>query len=318
MGARLEAATGRPHKVLLHGLEFFCQRLPAAFQCDGWDIRHHSVHAMRSLMPLMRDLRKADLLFLWGARISYGKFLRAARLLNKRKVVMFWAGSDVLGAQVQFAEGKLERWIAEKTHWAGAPWLAEEIRALGLKCEFVPITWVPAVKRPHPLPEHFSVLVYLPSAEQASLYGLERILKVSRSLPHIGFELVGLAVGQVLDPPPNLRIRGRIENMNEVYSRASVYWRPVAHDGLSFMALEAMSHGRHVIWSYPFPHCSHSPNAESDRAEIVRLHDLYERGLLKLNEPAIALVSERFSVDSIRRDYLRRWEEIILSPVKAN
>jgi glycosyltransferase involved in cell wall biosynthesis len=309
--ARLEV--GSPFKVLLHGLEYFCRGLPAAFQSDGWEIRHHSVHQLRSFVPLVRDLRAADLLFLWGSRISFGKFLRVARFFDKRNVVMFWAGSDVLGAQMQFAQGICEPWIAAKTHWAGAPWLRDEIQALGMKCEFVPITWVPRVERPHPLPERFSILVYLPDVDRAPLYGLERILQVARSLPHISFELVGLASGRVLDPPPNLRIRGRIADIAEVYRRSSVYWRPVSHDGLSFMSLEAMSHGRHVIWSYPFPHCKQSTNVKTDRAEILRLHDQHERKLLSLNESAVEMVAERFSLDAIRNDYLRRWEQIILS-----
>jgi hypothetical protein len=311
------ATTGRTHKVLLHGLEFFCQRLPVAFKSEGWDIRHHKVRSVHSLVEMLSDLRQADLVFRWGSRISYGKFLRTARLLGKEKIVFFWAGSDVLGAQTQFLQGIFESWIAEKIHWAGAPWLCEEIRAIGLKCEFVPITWVPVVERPQPLPERFSVLAYLPTATQAKLYGLERILHVARSLPHISFELIGLTEGQVPEPPSNLHVHGRLANMEEVYQRTSVYWRPVAHDGLSFMALEAMSHGRHVIWSYPFPHCHHSTNIETDRAEIMRLHALHERKALLLNEPAISMVSERFCIDSIRGDYLRRWEEIILSPASS-
>jgi hypothetical protein len=52
---------------------------------------------------------------------------------------------------------------------------------------------------------------------------------------------------------------------------------------------------------------------ETDRAEILRLHDLHDRKLLSLNEPAIAMVGQRFSLEAIRKDYLRRWEEIITS-----
>jgi len=308
---------GSPHKVLLHGLEFFCKKLPGAFQSDGWEIRHHSVQRLRSFAPLLRDLRAADLVFLWGSRISFGKFLRIARFFDKENVVMFWAGSDVLGAQMQFSQGICEPWIAERTHWAGAPWLRDEIRAIGLKCEFVPITWVPTVERPHPLPERFSVLVYLPDAAHAPLYGLDRILHVARSLSHIPFELVGLTNGQIPNPPPNLKIQGRLVDMAEVYRRSSVYWRPVAHDGLSFMSLEAMSHGRHVIWSYSFPHCRQSGNVEADRAEISRLYDQHERRQLQLNEPAIAMTAERYSLKAIRNDYLRRWEAIIAAPAKT-
>ena len=302
-----------PHKVVLHGLKFFCNRLLAAFETDGWDIRHHNIRDLRSLAGMLQDLRDADLVFRWGSRISYGKFLRAVRFFDKKNVVFFWAGSDVLGAQKQFSEGVCEPWIGTKTHWAGAPWLRDEIQALGIKCEFVPITWVPAVQSPEPLPERFSVLTYLPSAGHGQLYGLERILKVARSLPQISFELVGLTNGSLPNPPANLRVNGRTGDMAAVYRRSSVYWRPVTHDGLSFMTLEALSHGRHVLWSYAFPHCRQSRNVESDRAEVLRFHDLHQRKLLRLNEPGVQMVKDRFSLDAIRKDYLRRWEDIIAS-----
>jgi hypothetical protein len=302
-----------PYKVLLHGLRYFCDLLPAAFAADGWDIRHHNVRSLGSLADMLRDLRTADLVFRWGSRISFGKFLRAARFFEKKNVVFFWAGSDVLGAQQQFSEGICEPWIAAKTHWAGAPWLRDEIQTLGLGCEFVPITWVLGVESPEPLPQQFSVLTYLPNSDYAALYGLDRILEVARSLPQISFELVGLTGGPVANPPSNLRINGRTSDMSAVYRRSTVYWRPVAHDGLSFMSLEALSHGRHVLWSYPFPHCRQSRNVQEDRAEILRFHDLHQRSLLGLNEPGMRMVKERFSLETIRRDYLRRWEEIIVA-----
>ena len=311
------ATSDRTHTVLVHGLEFFCERLPGAFQTAGWDIRHHSVHRLASIFRLLGDLRRADLIFIWGGRISMGKVLRAARFFDKRKIVLLWSGSDVLGAQFQFAEGKLNPWIAGQTHWAGAPWLADEIRAIGLKCEYVPVTWVSIVEKPRPLPKNFSVLVYLPSVRRAKLYGLDRILQVSRSLPHISFELVGLVDGQIPDPPPNLHISARIRDMAEVYRRSTVYWRPVQHDGLCFMSLEALSHGRHVIWSYPFPHCYQSSNAEEDRAHIERLHASHCSGSLLVNDSGIDVVSKNFSLESIKREYLRRWTEIILSSAES-
>jgi hypothetical protein len=306
-----ETRHNSPYRVFLHGLKFFCSRLPAAFASEGWDILHHHVRDAGSLAVMLRDLRAADLVFRWGSRISLGKFLRAVRFLNKKNVVFFWSGSDVLGAQQQFSQGICEPWIAAKTHWAGAPWLRDEIQALGLRCEFVPITWVPAVEAPESLPNQFSVLAYLPNADHAELYGLKRILEVARSLPQISFELVGLTSGSVADPPSNLRINGRTSDMAAVYRRSTLYWRPVAHDGLSFMSLEALAHGRHVLWSYPFPHCRQSRNAEQDRAEILGAFGRHQRSLLGLNESGIRMVKERFSLEIIRKDYLRRWEDII-------
>ena len=244
-----------------------------------------------------------------------GKVLRAARALNKKKIILFWSGSDVLKAQMERAQGILNPWIAGQIHWAGAPWLAKEISALGLPCEYVPITWVPTVQDPPPLPREFSVLIYMPSVRLGKLYGLERILEVARSLPHISFELMGLIEGQIPDPPSNLKIFGRIQDqeMREFYRRASVYWRPVSHDGLSFMSLEALSYGRHVMWSYPFPHCAETRDASQDKAEIERLYALYQAGALPINQPGMEMVAQEFSPERIREKYLGRWRNIIHS-----
>jgi hypothetical protein len=243
-----------------------------------------------------------------------GKVLWLARLFGKDKVVMYWSGSDVLGAQQQYAEGTKSHWVAGRIHWAGAPWLAEEVRAMGLPCEYIPITWVPIQKEIAPLPERFSVLVYMPGVRLAKLYGLERILEAARAFPEIDFRLMGLVEGQITMAPSNLEILGRIadNNMADLYRRATVYWRPVAHDGLSFMSLEALSRGRYVMWSYPFPHCAQTSNLEQDMAELRRLYTLHQAGMLPLNRPGIEIVKQRFSPQAIREEHLRRWREIIV------
>ena len=304
----------KPLRVLVHGLSYFCERLPSLFASEGWDIRFHDAKSMGSAFALVRDLYRADLLFIWGARVSAGKVLRLARLFRKEKIVLFWAGSDVLAAQMQFAEGKADPWVTSKIQWAIAPWLAEEIRALAIPCEHVPLFWLPPVPQPIELPDRFSVGTYMPAVSRKHLYGLDRILRAARSLPHIPFELVGLIEGEIKDAPPNLRILGRTNDMASFYRRASVYWRPVSHDGLSFNALEALSYGRHVIWSYPFPHCIRSMNIETDIAELQRLYSLQLAGNLQLNRQGMGFMAERFSPERIKEDFLKRWREIILTP----
>jgi len=301
----------RAIRILLHGLPYFCDLFPAILRNDGWEIQHVAPTSLGTMLKLVREIARTDLLYVWGARISMGKVLWAARLLGKKKIVMFWCGSDTLIAQREFAEGKFNKWVAGQVHWAGAPWLAEEIRALGIACEYVPVTWIPTQERIAPLPEKFSVLTYMPSVPRGKLYGLDRILSVARSLPHIPFELVGLLHGEIPDPPANLKIFGRTPAMREFYERASVYWRPVAHDGLAFMSLEALSYGRHVMWSYPFPNCARTTNPEMDRGEVERLYGLHQSGALELNRAGIEMVKENFAPERIKKNYLRRWKEMV-------
>jgi hypothetical protein len=243
-----------------------------------------------------------------------GKFLWAARCLNKKKIVILWSGSDVLYAQEQFAAGKTVPWVSGRTHWAVSPWLAEEVRAVGVPCEYVQASFVQPVKDLAPLPDTFSVLVFVPSQEKANLYGLDRILEVADALRTVKFVLVGWQQGQVLNAPPNLEVHERVREMNPFFERATVVWRPVRHDGLSFMVLEALAHGRHVLYSYPFPGCVHVTDSAAAERELRRLLDLHNSRMLDLNEAGMQVIARDFSAETVRAELCRRWEEIILSP----
>ena len=56
------------------------------------------------------------------------------------------------------------------------------------------------------------------------------------------------------------------------------------------MVLESLGHGRHVLWTYPFPGCIEARGAEDARNHIARLHALHEQGLLRINEEGVCLI----------------------------
>lgn len=307
--------SGQPYRVLVHGLTYFCRKLPALLSGDGWDVRDHSRHRALRLPALVYDLNRADLVYLWGGRITIGKFLAAARSLRKRKIIMLWSGSDVLFAKEQLACRKLEPWIAEKIHWAVSATLADEVRSLGLACEYVQASFVNPVAHPKPLPEKFSVLLYVPSLESANLYGWDTAVQVAERLRSIQFNLVGLKAGERLDAPPNVTVHNWVSDLIPIIDQTSVLWRPVRHDaGTSFMVLEALAHGRHVLYTYPHPGCIRAATIEAARSEIERLHALHDSGELELNRIGIEYVGRDCSRSKVRSEILRRWEEVILSP----
>ena len=185
--------------------------------------------------------------------------------------------------------------------------MVREVQLLRLSCELVPLPSSRVPDMPSPLPREFSVLVYMPDTRRSELYGLDRILQVARELPHIPFELVGLLHGPFPDPPPNLRIHGRIPDLAEFYRKASVVWRPVRHDGLSFMVLEALGYGRHVLWSYGFPGCTQVNTASEAREEIARLHSLHQQGNLGINCRGVqAIVNGGYLPQRLKADILAR------------
>jgi hypothetical protein len=302
----------RTNRVLVHGL-YHCGRMFSNWmRSNDWDFRYYPDAGLRNLSAMARDLAACDLVYQIGGRRQAGRFLHAARLLRKKKIVMHWIGSDTLEEQRKPPRSKAARWILQEIHhWAVSEWMLKEVQALGVPCELVPIppSFVP--DQPSPLPSKFSVLVYMPDVRRADLYGLDRILEVARELPHIPFELVGLVYGSIQDPPPNLNIHGRIPNLFEFHERASVIWRPVRHDGLSSMVLEALGHGRHVLWSYPFPGCVQVSSAAEAREEIFRLYNLHQEKQLQVNWAGPQAITQGgYRPQHLKEDILRRLQYI--------
>jgi Glycosyl transferases group 1 len=310
------SANGRPLRVVVHGLSHFCRKLPGLLQDDSWSVRFLARRGFTSMAAFADDLRRCDLVYTWGGRIDLGKFLWAARCLGKEKLVMLWSGSDVSYAKKDLLAGKLAPWVAEKVHWAVSPWLAEEVRSLGFACEYVQASFVQPISDPAPLPEKFSVLVYLPSLDKADLYGWDQIREVARRYRSIEFVVVGLQQQEMLQAPPNVVVHGWTADLTPYLTRATVLWRPVLHDGLSFMVLEALAHGRHVLYSYPLPGCVQVRSAADAGAELQRLLDLHCSGTLGLNYRGTEVIARDFSPEKVRSEILRRWEGIILSPEK--
>lgn len=304
-------------RILLHGLVYFCRKFPALLETPGWEFRHFDPNTMAEHVPAVLYLQRCDLAHSWGGRVSMGKFLAVARFLQKKNVVMFWCGSDTLNARKEYDAGRADAWVAERIHWAGAPWLAEEVRAMGLQCEYVPSTWVESPDEVPPMPKKFSVLAHLSSASRVELYGIDHLFEVARRLPQIDFHVVGILPGETLAAPANVTVHGRVSSMYPFFRETSVFWRPARHDGLAFVSLEALAHGRHVLWSYPFPGCSVAGDAISGYQEIQRLYDLHCNGELQPNQSGAEYIAENFRPSVIRNGILGRWKKIIESPAGA-
>lgn len=252
-----------------------------------------------------------------------GRFLRVVKYLRKKRLVMHWIGSDVLTARAGWQAGlRAPRLIQEAVHWAETPWITEEVRALGISCETMPLPGARLAERPVPLGEQFSVLVYVPGTQRyayygaeatpvSDFYGLDQILEAARALPKIPFHMVGLAPNDVPDCPQNLHLHGQVENLQTHFELATVLWRPVAHDGLSFMVLEALAQGRHVIWSYSFPACRQAVNASEATAHLRELHRLHQSRELEINWEGVRLIDASYRGSDVRARIIRRLQAIL-------
>ena len=298
--------------MLVHGLPYFGQMFADLMSGDGWTFLFYPDRGLANLSALAWALRTCDIAYQIGGRVTLGKFLWAAKRLGKRKVVMHWAGSDVLDERGFLAES--DPWVTQEIcHWAESDWMVKEVNQLGLSCECVPLPSAIIPEKPVALPAKFCVLVHVPVVDLGYLYGLDRILHVAQNLPHISFELVGLKRGEILHPPANLKIHGRVSHLAEFYKKASVVWRPVRHDGLSFMVREALGYGRHVLYTYPLPGCVQVSGCFDAQAEISRLYGLHKMGHLFINEAGLQVVAKNYAKLPLKREILNRLEDLLAS-----
>ncbi|GBD24471.1 hypothetical protein HRbin29_02149 [bacterium HR29] len=269
-------------RLAVIGLPFFGERVAALLAEAGIDARFlpSPVVEPRRTPWVLAELVRSDLVYAIGSRAARGAPVDLLLRLGK-KVVLHWAGSDVLFAQRDAESGRLSRRVAERAvHWAVAPWLVEELGALGIAAEERPLPLPIAWGEPVPLPETFRVLVYLPERPWEP-YDVEGTLAVMRALPDVPFLVVGGYVPPA--PLPNVEALGFVPNMAEVYRRTSVLLRLTHHDGRSHSVIEALSFGRYVVWTYGLPGVVRVSGPAEAAAAIARLraeaHGLNERGL---------------------------------------
>jgi Glycosyl transferases group 1 len=237
----------------------------------------------------------------WRGRIfdATWSFLR---MLNPDAVrVFYWLGTDVLNTTQDFKAGRLrQRSYAEARkdhHLADATWLVEELLEVGIgalpKTITIPELLVGDIPR---LPSRFSVLSYVPDTRH-SFYGGNCIYEAARQLPDIRFDVVGGSGAWVSKPLPNLVFHGWQQDMKNFHRNATVLVRLVQHDGTGLTALEALSFGRHVIYSYPLRYSIRVRWGDTDAlVEKVReLFDLHKLGMLLPNASGSAYVQEHFN-----------------------
>jgi hypothetical protein len=312
---RLSKAAGRKtRRVLVHGLAYFGEVFADFMSGDSWEFVYYPDSGVRNLVAMCNALRRCDLVYQIGGRLTVGKFLKAAKLLRKDRIVMHWVGSDALEAQSTVSSGGCEPWVLNAIHhWADSPWILKEVCEMGVECRYVPLPSTRITKAIAPLPKEFSVLVYVPSVQCAELYGLDKILEAARALPEIRFELVGLRDGPLQSAPRNIRFHKRVPDLNDYYKQATVVWRPTKHDGLSWMVCEALGQGRHVLWSHPFPGCALVQSAAEAVAEIQKLYRRHIENDLRVNSQGASFISSGdFYPPNFKKNILSKLDELLV------
>jgi hypothetical protein len=298
----LSTQAKRPISLFLSGSPgFVAQSKDIALTHPDWavevvDFTRTRSRILQSVL-LTRALRRADLWYQIGGYFS-AKHEMAYRLALGLgvPVTIQWLGADVLLAKRHFKPGCRRTRLAQRmTHLAVAPWLADELRTLGVNATFLPRT--SRTRReflqsePPALREQFTVVTYIVE-EQPDLYGWQHIRRLAMEFPDIEV-LVSRAEGKFAsDAPGNVKFLGWVSDVRDVYARATVAVRMTTHDGYAGSIQEPLLLGRYAIWTYPFPGVLVARDYDELRSHIVELRGRHRSGALSLNLAG--------------RDYIRR------------
>ncbi|GAB4337224.1 MAG: hypothetical protein Kow0010_25290 [Dehalococcoidia bacterium] len=295
----------RHARVALVGLPFFAERAARFLRAAGFAAEYvasptFGPGALAGALAITR----ADLVYAIGSSVRVRSPLDLAARAGKR-VVMHWVGTDVqAAAEAWHRRCVSERLLTGATHLVDAPWLAGELRLLGIHAEERPLPVPIAIGEPVPLPETFCVLVYLPTQPHAA-YDIAGTIEVIRALPHVRFVVVGGFRGEL---PANAHALGFVDDIEPVYRDVSAVLRLTRHDGLSHTIVEALSFGRYAVWSRPFPGVREASGVEEALVHLRELADCGAKGELPPNEPGIAAAGryqpERVLIET--QDWLRQ------------
>ena len=256
-------------QVAVFGQPFWAKRLVERFNLYG----KGSVRSAAVCLPHMTprniiDIRTADVLIRVGYRpgaatwrgSGFDALWSVVRAINLRaRIFYFWIGTDVLNAVRDFrAERGLRR--LEKTkrdnHLAGAPWLTEELREIGIEAR---TTYFPGICVRYSgaeLPQRFSVLTYIPDL-RFRFYGGPLIYDCAEALPTINFNVIGGKGDWVRNKLPNLQFWGWQPDLGPFYRNSVVVMRMVEHDALGGTVIEGLAASRHIIYSQFCPFTQH-------------------------------------------------------------
>ena len=278
-------------RILLLGYTRFALRQKAMFESRGaranYVKRQFGLRAL-PFIPLY------DVVYQMGGPLVPRSIFEACKLFRK-PIVKHWLGSDTL----RLHDAEVQRQCAASivTNWADAPWLVDELAAEQIEGDVMGLSPIAATDE-LPMPAApLTVLWFLPE-DRFEFYGGQMALSLARAMPDVRFLFVGCE-RRGRPAPPNVEYLGFLEDIDKAYARSHVLVRMPDHDGLSQMVLEALNHGRHVIWNYPFE-ATLSASTESDvRKHLDGLRAQLARGPLEHNGAGRAYVRREYLGDVI-------------------
>jgi hypothetical protein len=296
-------------KVLLTGLPYFTHRTArylAEYRSRSDRFIVVDLTTRGGQARFMVEIATADAVFChWGTLLRSRAFEHAFRL--RKRVVQYWLGTDVLDASKVVGNGAAhERYVRDCVHVCEAPWTRDELSTMGIQAEVLPIAPMSSIApdvTEFSEPPEFSVLGYV-GRDRLDFYRLPDFIRLAEDFRDVPFRIAG--IDSVPDAvPSNMQLLGWSDDEFRLYQGCAVYVRIPEHDGYSYSVREALTWERHIVASYPYPHCRHAPDYASLKAHVHDLKERFESGRLGPNRDGRKFVLQEFDdrkvVSGLRR-----------------
>lgn len=300
----------RKRKVAISGLGLFSAEVAKHVERlrSDWKPSILSTNSRLEVFASLLTLFRSDVWYSIGSPVTDRWVYLFARLLRKPRVI-HWVGSDIEYFRNTKTLHKQLRNAAIK-HLTEVTWTADELRDLGLSSEIVPLPLRHYSGSIKPLPERFTILLYLPKT-RPEFYGKR---EYERMLRHFASSNIRVFVvgGARLDVPHDVEVHnlGWRDDLRAIFEEVTVLIRLTPRDGLSLMVLEALSFGRYVMWSKPFPHATQIRSRRDLVDSLQALLDRHQNGTLEPQREAAEMIRDRYSSELAVDKILAAWESV--------
>jgi len=200
-------------------------------------------------------------------------FCLLARLCGKR-MICHWTGSDTLrfqGKRSLFR--RMGIWVQRNLvdlQMADSEIIQKELKEVGIEAHLLRLLPKTILGKITDLPEQPVVLSYW-NDKRFDFYNGPLVFKLAEDYPKVKF-LIALATGKDLTQvPKNVHFLGQVSNMSDIYHKCTCLVRMPRHDGLSAMVLEAMAHGRYVIYNQKCLYTNFAEDYNSARQALEKI-----------------------------------------------
>ena len=239
-----------------------------------------------------------------------------AKLLGKA-TICHWEGSDILNFNSSLQTRLMTRFLEYfvDCNLVFSENLQDELADVGIEALVLPVP-IGNEYFSDDLPSLPKRLTVLAKIADTNLYYGEAIFAIARNIPTVKFYLVPVQdkrlieiaalTPSLLDLPDNVVYLGWHDNLAEVYKDCTVLVRLTKHDGMSYMVLEALALGRHVIWNHSYvPYC----HVVKELEDVIKVLKRLEQKV-SLNVRGARFVRENFSPEIITRRLTRIYQEV--------